>query len=194
MSLALISPGHRLRPEAEACARDVFRETYGAKVRELPLLLAAWQSFSGRITAVTGLRTSASGFFSEYYLPGPVETVLGRLAEASVERGRILEFSTLASTDPNAAIALIGALRINALHWGFDWAFFTATAPLRTLLRRQGIVLTELAAADPLRAPRAADWGSYYRTNPIVCAVPRAQTEARRRPGRQAHPVSPMFA
>ena len=194
MTLALISPGHLQRSEAEACARTVFLQAYGAKLREFPHLLAAWQTTSGRITAVTGLRTSASGFFSECYLSAPVESVLGRLATAPVERGRILEFSMLASTDPNAAIALIAALRINALHWGFSWAFFTATSQLRTLLRRQGIVLTELAVADRRFAPNPVDWGEYYQTDPIVCAVPRARTTSRRLAGRQSGLVSPMVA
>ena len=84
--------------------------------------------------------------------------------------------STLQLNNPTVVAAFQAALihqGIIALLYSQDtrWAFFTATARLRNLLRRAGIPLIELASADPRRIDDAASWGSYYQQDPRVVLV-----------------------
>ena len=51
-----------------------------------------------------------------------------------------------------------------------EWGVFTATAPLRRLLRRAGMTHSELGAARPERLSDPSVWGSYYASDPRVCA------------------------
>jgi Thermostable hemolysin len=62
---------------------------------------------------------------------------------------------------------------------GFEWAFFTATAPLKALLERMSLPLVPLAAADRSRVPNPDAWGSYYALAPSVYAVHRDVVGAR---------------
>jgi len=56
---------------------------------------------------------------------------------------------------------------------GFEWAFFTATAPLKALLERLGLPLMPLATADRARVANPESWGTYYELSPSVYAVHR---------------------
>jgi len=69
---------------------------------------------------------------------------------------------------------VIGFLRSR----GTRWAFFTATARLRTFLRRAGMPLIELAAADPSRIAAAETWGRYYLQDPRVMLIGDAMLSA----------------
>ncbi len=171
MPFALVTPDHPFRGAAEACAREAFKRAYDAKLLEFPRLLVVSRSVAGKVEAVAGIRTAGTEFFSEQYLPARVETVISGISNQVVDRRRIIEFTTLASERPAAVLALFDSLGSLAMHWGFEWAFFTATVRLRHLLRIRNIPLIELARADPARLVKADDWGSYYGTAPAVCAI-----------------------
>ena len=47
---------------------------------------------------------------------------------------------------------------------------FTATKPLRRLLNRTSLNYVELASANVTQVPNPKAWGSYYDTDPKVCA------------------------
>ena len=87
-----------------------------------------------------------------------------------MDSAAILEVVSLASVSPFPVLPLIDAI----IGWGrarqMEWGVFTATAPLRRLLRRAGMTHLELGAARPERLPDPSVWGSYYASDPHVCA------------------------
>jgi hypothetical protein len=52
-----------------------------------------------------------------------------------------------------------------------EWAIFTATKPLRALLRKERLNMVDLAPAEQMRVPNPADWGTYFKHDPRVMAV-----------------------
>jgi hypothetical protein len=185
VEMRILRPGHPLRAAAEAHIRAVYAHSYGASLGGFPTVLLAGMSGPSEIGVVAGLRTSSSGFFSESYLDQPIECVLSRSAGGAVERQRILEFTTLASASADLTVAFLRRVALLAEHWGFDWAFFTATRRLMELLTSLGLELVSLADADPSRIDEARRWGGYYGASPVVYAV------ARRRLALLGAPVAP---
>ncbi len=171
MSFAFIKPGDRRRETVEAMIRSVYRDRYGASIAEFPACLAAFFSADGALLCAAGLRDHDSGFFSESYLDQSVETAIARLAHEPVARASILEVTTLAAAHPGHALRLIDHIVADGEARGMRWGLFTATRPLRIGLRRSGAGVLEIALAERHRIPNFEQWGSYYDTNPIVCAV-----------------------
>ncbi|MGE5506693.1 MAG: thermostable hemolysin [Actinomycetota bacterium] len=171
MTLILALPDHPLRPLLERAVREVFAAEYRADVPVFPRLLVATLDGEGRPAAVAGLRFAEDGLFSEAYLDGPVEVVVGKAVGRPVGRGQIVEFSSLAAPRPGAALPLVDAAVRLALGAGGAYGLFTATNRLRALLRRTGLAAVELAAARPERIANPAVWGSYYLHDPRVMVV-----------------------
>jgi hypothetical protein len=144
-----------------------------------------YQNFMSRMRAAgqgaaVGYRRASDGMlFLENYLDEPVEQVLRRHMDANISRSRIVEIGGLAA---NSATALIALWNTVACELGSDTDIGVAVLirPLRTMFRRLGITLHELA---PARAERlgagGAHWGSYYENDPVVCTG--SLIEARRR-------------
>lgn len=170
MRVEFIGPSDPGRAAAESHVRDVYREVYGADLRSFAPLLVSAADASGRVLAAAGVRTAEDGFFSGVYLDDPLETRLSALVARPVTPGAILEVVSLASVSPFPVLPLIDAI----IGWGrarqMEWGVFTATAPLRRLLRRAGMTHLELGAARPERLPDPSVWGSYYASDPQVCA------------------------
>jgi hypothetical protein len=171
MTLILALPDHSLRPVLERAVREVFAAEYRAAVPTFPRLLVASLDGEGRPTAVAGLRFAEDGLFSEAYLDGPVEAVVGAALGRPVGRGQIVEFSSLAAPRPGAALPLVDAAVRLALNAGAAYGLFTATRRLRSLLRRTGLATVELAVARPERIAGPTAWGSYYLHDPRVMVV-----------------------
>jgi hypothetical protein len=173
VEMRVLRPGHPLRAAAEAHIRQIYACSYGATLDGFPDLLLAGMSQRSEIAVAAGVRTAGTGFFSECYLEASIESVLRRVGGGAAERARILEFTTLASDRADLTVAFLRRLALMAEHWGFDWAFFTATERLKELLNSLGLDLIQLATADPGRIERAQRWGGYYRAGPVVYAVAR---------------------
>jgi hypothetical protein len=168
----IITPAHRLRPAVETTIRLAYQRHHGARLTSFPSWLVAASDESGVIGAAA-LRFAADGFFSEIYLDQPIERTIARCAGGIVDRAELVEIGNLAAGRAGALRGLVHGI-IALLHEkDIRWAFFTATARLRTLLRRAGIPLIELAAADPRRLDDAASWGRYYDQDPRVVLVGR---------------------
>ena len=59
----------------------------------------------------------------------------------------------------------------NDLGGSAEIAVAVLTAPLRSMFRRLGLRLHEIAAARPERLGASAQqWGSYYQLDPVICA------------------------
>ena len=113
------------------------------------------------------------GFFSEAYLDAPVDTLLSALGHAPVRREKIFEVTSLACRAPHLAGSFLRKIIACGEAAGFEWSFFTATAPLKALLERMRLPLLPLAEADSSRVANPQSWGSYYAFAPRVYAVHR---------------------
>jgi hypothetical protein len=183
MTLILADRDHPARARLEGTVRAVFLAEYGAHVQAFPNRLIATLDADGLPQAVAGLRFAEDGLFSEVYLDGAAETVLGQALGRPVRRDQIVEFSSLAAPRAGAAMPLVGAAIRLCLGTGANFGMFTATARLRALLRRTGLVTVDLGPARRDRMENAAAWGSYYLHDPRVLMVaaeslPRALTPA----------------
>lgn len=178
MSLILADRDHPDRPRLEQAVRAMFLAEYAAHVPVFPDHLVATLDPAGQPQAVTGLRFAEDGLFSDAYLDGPVEGVLGRALGRPVARRQIVEFSSLAAPKPGAALPLVGAAIRLCLAEGRAYGLFTATTRLRALLRRAGLTAIDLGPARRERVAQPAAWGSYYLHDPRVLVVEAATLPA----------------
>jgi hypothetical protein len=170
MRIDFIGRGDSGRDRAEAHVRAVYRDAYGADVRDFAPLLVAATDAAGRISCVAGIRTAPDGFFLGTYLDQSIETALSGFGGGQVPSEAILEVASLASTSPFPVLPVVDAI----VAWGrsraMEWGVFTATAPLRRLLTRAGMTYAEICAARPQRVDDPGVWGRYYDSDPRVCA------------------------
>jgi len=166
----IVDESHELRREVELSISRLFDREHGASLAVFPPTLVAWLA-GGEVAAAASVRFAAEGFFSECYLDAPVEHLIGRKAGLAVGRSEVVEVGSLAAPHPGATLALVAAIIASCHEAGCRWAFFTATARLRALLRRSGILQIELAAAAPDRVASPEAWGRYYLGDPRVVAV-----------------------
>lgn len=86
-----------------------------------------------------------------------------------VPREAIVEIGNLAADDAWSMIALWGEAA-NDLGDVSEVVVATLTAPLRRMFARIGVPVQPLMRAEPERLGKgAADWGSYYALDPLVC-------------------------
>ena len=173
MRAAIIPRNHDLRPAAEQLIAEVYALHYSARVMAFPATLVAMTSYHGTLLCAAGLRFAADGFFSECYLEAPVDTVLTGLWQSPVRRELVFEVTSLASRAPHAVGSFLRKIIACGEAAGFEWAFFTATAPLKAFLERLGLPLMPLATADRARVANPESWGTYYELSPSVYAVHR---------------------
>jgi len=177
MRVILTPRGGGLRPAAEALIAEVYALHYAARITTFPDTLVSMVG-GGDIHCIAGLRFAADGFFSEVYLDQPVDAVLSALHHSPVRREKIFEVTSLASRTPHMVGAFLRKIIACGEAAGFEWAFFTATAPLKVLLERLKLPLAFLAKADRSRVANPEAWGSYYSLAPQVFAVHRDDISA----------------
>lgn len=146
-----------------------YMDSFGVRPPLFAPRLVAVLGRDDRIVAACGLRAVADGFFSEPYVDGTMEEAASRVLGRAIERRRLFEITTMAATSGAgmrraviAAIAFGRRMRCRA-------CLFTATAELRVLLDRHGIVARPLAQARPELLAAADAWGAYYAHDPWVC-------------------------
>ncbi len=173
MRVTLTPRDDSLRPAAERLITETYARHYGARIAAFPDTLVALIGSDGTVCCAAGLRFAAEGFFSEAYLDGPVDALLSALRHAPVRREKIFEVTSLASRAPHLVGGFLRKIIACGEAAGFEWAFFTATAPLKALLERMRLLLLPLAEADSSRVANPQSWGSYYAFAPRVYAVHR---------------------
>lgn len=147
-----------------------YRDAFGARLA--PNFSAYLTCETGReSTAALGYaRAGAAPLFLEAYLDDPVEALVSAAYARPVARSRIIELGNFAAINPLAMVCLWGAAA-NDLAARGDIAVATMTGSLRGMFRRIGVPIVELARARPDRLGKAAaDWGSYFDQDPVVCA------------------------
>ncbi len=182
---SVVAPSDHLRARVEHEIRTTYWERFQARLALLPSTLIASVSASGSVECAAGVRFPDQEFFSECYLDLPVEIALQYRFGRVVQRHRIIEVCNLAGRKPGRSQSFIANFIEFAESAEFDWVIFTATKPLRALLERSGVRMTQVARAERFRVPNPSDWGSYYEHDPRVVAVHRdaAPGYRRRSPG-----------
>ena len=166
----VIDEGHQQRPLVEATIRTAFQRGHGAQLATLPRWLVANIDEAG-VTCAASLRFAEDGFFSEKYLDRSIEDLIAQHTGIHPDRNDLAEVGGLSAGRVGEVRDMVcGVIKFLQAR-GTHWAFFTATARLRTYLRRAGIPLIELAAADPSRVDAVEAWGSYYQQDPRVMLV-----------------------
>jgi hypothetical protein len=167
-----------LRPKAEQLITEVYAQHYGARITIFPDTLVARIAGDHSIECAAGLRFAADGFFSEVYLDVPIDLLLSAIRYRSVRREKIFEVTSLASRASHRVGLFLRKIIACGEAAGFEWAFFTATRPLKALLERLNLPLVPLAEADRSRVANPDSWGSYYTLAPHVYAVHRDDVAA----------------
>ncbi|MFV1528946.1 MULTISPECIES: thermostable hemolysin [unclassified Phaeobacter] len=170
MRIDFLSEACAGRIAAENHIKDVYWNTYRAKIAEFAPLLVVAQRLDGEILCAAGIRTARDGFFSDAYLHSDFSTALHGIARIDVPPEQIMEVVSLASTTPFPVLPMLDRMIEWGRENGMTCGVFTATSPLRRLLRRTGLRYTELASAQASQVANPQDWGSYYQTDPRVCA------------------------
>jgi Thermostable hemolysin len=173
MRVQLTPRNDRLRPAAERLIADAYAQHYGARITSFPELLVSMVQDDGAVRCAAGLRFAEDGFFSEIYLDAPIEEVLSALRDGAVRREKVLEVTSLASRAPLLVGGFLRKIIACGQAAGFEWAFFTATAPLKSLLDRMQLVILPIADASPLQVANPQTWGTYYAFAPRVYALHR---------------------
>ena len=122
--------------------------------------------------AALAVRSAADErLFLETYLNQPVELAVSAAFGRDIARSAIVEIGCLAAT-PTAAMVRLWSEAAECLSDTHAIAVATLTLPLRKMFARVGLPFIELAMADPQSlSDEARDrWGSYYETQPTVCA------------------------
>ena len=151
----------------------VYRERYGAELRQFAPLLVGLHDEHGDCVAAAGYRAADSGpLFLERYLSGAVESLLPAPARTPAaapahRRGRPPRGRARAG-EGRRLILLLGP---HLAGQGFEWVVSTLTQELRNLFVRMGVAPLALGVADPaVLGDEAAQWGSYYDHRPLVLA------------------------
>ena len=154
--------------------QKIYRDAYGASISEFAPLLVAASNRDGEILCASGIRTAADGFFSETYLDGDLSSALLAHTGLAIDPSEIVEAVSLASATPFPVLSMLDAMISWGRAQGKTCGVFTATKKLRRLLDRAGLTYTALCPASPTRIANQDDWGSYYETDPWVCAFSEA--------------------
>ena len=181
MSFRIVGGSAPLRGPVENAIRASYWKHFKARLSAFPPTLAASINSTGAVEAAAGFRFSDQSFFSERYLDIPVEGALRHRLGHVVDRGRIVEICNLIAKQPGCLLQFVVDLIEFIELADADWAVFTATRPLRTILERRGLKMSELARADRTRIAQAPDWGCYYEHDPRVMVVHRGAALGNRR-------------
>ncbi len=170
MDIKLITPSDTEWTTAKGLIQDVFCPCYDATLRTTPPEMMIAQNGAGQISAAVGLRTQQHGFFSTVYLPGDLGQTLSGIFGEPVAASQVIEAVSMAALKPCAAVPLMNAVIAEGRRRNMRWGLFTGTRKLRVLLQRAGLPIREICKADRLAVKHPEDWGSYYDTDPRVCA------------------------
>ncbi|MCF6323153.1 MAG: thermostable hemolysin [Gammaproteobacteria bacterium] len=171
VEISLISKHEAPRKEIERFIQCLFRRAYGARINHFPPhLLSIHQG--GKILAASGMRSAMDAtLFLETYLDRPIENIIAKKTSRPIDRNRIIEVCSLASSHAGGARALIITLTAYLSGASYEWAVFTATPRVRNNFTKLGIELIPLALADQNRlGDSKQEWGSYYEQSPMVVA------------------------
>ncbi len=161
----------RLRAYVEDEIRKLYWKRYSAVLHSFAPTIVADLGDTGSVVCAAGLRLGHEAFLSECYIDLAVEQALEDQVGSAVHRDRIVEVCHLAGPGPGRALPFVHRLIELLRTMDTEWAIFTATKPLRSLLQRSGLSMVELGRAYQSRVPDPDSWGSYFEHDPRIMAV-----------------------
>ena len=166
MRVTLIPRDHDLRPAAEQLIAEVYALHYAARITTFPDTLVAMIGDDGAhpappACALPPTVSSRKSIWTRRSMPCCRRCATPR--SAARRSSRSPRWRAARRTWSGLFLRKIIACGEAA---GFEWAFFTATAPLKALLERMGLPLVPLADGDRSRVANPDDWGSYYALAP----------------------------
>ncbi len=173
MRAIIIPRDDGLRPKAEQLITEVYAQHYGARITTFPDTLVARIAADNTIECAAGLRFAADGFFSEAYLDAPIDMLLSAIRYHPVRREKIFEVTSLASRAPHLVGSFLRKIIACGEAAGFEWAFFTATLPLKACSSGWTCLSCRWPTPSARGWPTQTAWGSYYALAPRVYAVRR---------------------
>ena len=157
------------RIDVEQFIADRFAFYYQAEINHfLPYLLSTRNN--GKFTAAMGFQpASVSPLFLEQYLSSTIEAEISSITGKPIQRDKVVELGNLTSVHRGTSQILF-VLIVAILHKaGFEWAVFTATKQVQSLLSRLDLSTTKICEANPVLLRNGAQtWGSYYDDRPNV--------------------------
>lgn len=194
MNVLEVRLAHPLRPVVEEHITGIYRRAFGAEVTQFAPRIVAGLDAAAAVRCAAGIRSGAEAFHSECYLERPAEQAASAALSRPVHRSELLEFTSLACARPGDALNFISAVVDMGRGSGCRIALFTATAPLRKLLRRAGLTVIPIAPAEVHRVADPDVWGRYYDADPFVCVAPDSPSvpKALRAPCFQTGQVVPL--
>ena len=169
--LVVVTRSDRLRSAVEDAIQRLYWKRYEAFLSSFAQTIVAELSPSGSVECAAGIRFGNEAFFSECYLDLPMEQLLQDHLGRTVRRDKIVEVSHLAAPGCGRSLVFVKNLIELLRTRDAEWAIFTATKPLRSLLRRSRLAMTELGCADRGRVPNPEWWGNYFKHDPRIMAV-----------------------
>ena len=169
--LVVVPRYDRLRSVVEDAIRKLYWKRYEAFLPSFARTIVAELGQSGSVECAAGVRFGNEAFFSECYLDRPIEQFLQDHLGRRVRRDKIVEISHLAAPSSGRSLPFVQNLIELLRTRDAEWAIFTATRPLRSLLRRNRLAMIELGCADRSRVSHPECWGSYFKHDPRIMAV-----------------------
>jgi hypothetical protein len=161
----------RMRSAVEDAIQRLYRKRYDAMLPSFAQTIVAELSETESVECAAGIRFGNETFLSECYLDLPVEQVLQNHTSRKVRRDGIVEICHLAGTGMGRSLSFVERLIELLRAMDTDWAIFTATKPLRSLLQRNKLAMIELGCAERSRVPNPDSWGCYFEHDPRIMAV-----------------------
>jgi hypothetical protein len=168
---AVVPRSDRMRSAVEDTIRKLYRQRYDAELSTFAPTIVAELGQTGSVQCAAGIRFGHDALFCEHYLDLTIERVLERHLAYPVDRNRVVEVCHLAAPRPGHSLQFLRKLIALLRAMDNEWAIFTATRPLRSLLQRSGLAMIELARADQARVPCPNAWGNYFEHDPRIMAV-----------------------
>jgi hypothetical protein len=169
--LVVVPRYDRLRSVVEDAIQKLYWKRYEAFLSSFAQTIVAELSPSGSVECAAGIRFGNEAFFSECYLDMPMEQLLQDHLGRRVHRDKIVEVSHLAAPSSGRSLPFVQNLIELLRTRDAEWAIFTATRPLRSLLRRNRLAMVELGCAERSRVPNPEWWGHYFKHDPRIMAV-----------------------
>lgn len=170
MKTEFLTPASPRYGAVQAHIQKIYHDAYGAVIQSFAPVLVAASNRQGDILCAAGIRTVADGFFSDSYLKNDLNAAILARTGQNFTPSEIMEVVSLASATPFPVLSMLDDM----IRWGraqeMRCGIFTATAKLRRLLERANLPYSVLCPANPARVTDPDNWGSYYDTDPWVCA------------------------
>ncbi len=168
--------GRSERARLESFISGVYKKYYNTEIDEFYPNLLSIESVNeeqqATIKAVAGVRSAdQEALFSEYYLGGDLQDILGAIYHKPVSRSAIVEVGNLAPANIGQMRWLITSITGFLYSAGYDYLVFTGVAAISNSFKRMNIPLELLAEAkrESLPAEIQEKWGpEYYQNRPMV--------------------------